>query len=69
MEKVGRKPEPGTRGAVAKTAEPRWAQTNRLTMEQSLLELSGQHGEAARGASEALTFLAKLQAEYLGEDK
>ena len=38
-------------------------------IEQSLIDLSGQHGAIARGASDALRFLSDLQAKYMKEPK
>jgi hypothetical protein len=62
-------PRVPTRGLAEEPAEPRWARANRLMIEQSLLDLSGQHGATARGASDALRFLTDLQAKYLKESK
>jgi hypothetical protein len=54
---------------AATSAGPRWARTNRLLIEQSLLDLSRQHGEFAKGGAKALKFLSRLQLEYLKEPK
>ena len=69
MKAVRRQPEPRDYFAIPKPSEPRWAKSNQLIIEQSLMELRGQQGDAARGAAEALRFLSKLQADYLGEEK
>jgi hypothetical protein len=62
-------PRPEVRRLVEAPAEPRWARANQRMIERSLIDLSGRHGAAARGVSDALRFLSDLQARYLKESK
>ncbi len=59
--------EPGAEGSPMPPAEPRWARANQLMIEQSLIDLSGRHGDVARGAANALRFLSDLQDKYAKE--
>ena len=59
--------EPPSGRSPAPLAEPHWARANQLMIEQSLIDLSGRHGDVARGAANALRFLSNLQKKYSKE--
>ena len=65
---VTRKPGREEKKLMQTSPEPLWARANKLIMEQSLADISDQHGATARGAASGLAFLSQLQEKYL-EDK